>query len=254
MTAARIKGPAKQQPVKRVEPLYATIVRTLRGEIVAGALRIGSNLPPELSLMKRFGVSRHTVRQALRVLRDDGLVSARQGSGTTVIAQGQTPSYVHEAASISDLSQLATDVPYFIEATEMIVTDAKLARRLGCSPRRRWLHITGRRFQKGESRPVSFTEVFVHEHFADLGEFSVPQIVPLHRRIEERFGERLTEVVLTIRALPLTEDLGAWLQAEVGSPALQIQSNYKSANGKVVEISFNTSPADRFSYSTRLRR
>ena len=56
-------------------------------QIVSGRLPEGMRLPTELELCKMFGVSRPVVRQALQRLGADGLVHARQGSGTYVTAR-----------------------------------------------------------------------------------------------------------------------------------------------------------------------
>ena len=57
-------------------------MRALKDEIVSGVLPVGSQLPTEEELCERFSVSRYTVREALRRLREDSLVSSRQGQGT----------------------------------------------------------------------------------------------------------------------------------------------------------------------------
>jgi GntR family transcriptional regulator len=61
--------------------LYAVLADALRGEIAAGTLLPGTQLPSEHELVDRHGVSRNTVRKALGQLVHDGLVTSRQGSG-----------------------------------------------------------------------------------------------------------------------------------------------------------------------------
>src|SRR5258708_2941854 len=56
-------------------------------QIERGELREGDRLPSEPRLAENFGVSRATVREALRSLVDDGLLRRRQGSGTYVSPQ-----------------------------------------------------------------------------------------------------------------------------------------------------------------------
>lgn len=65
------------------DQLYGQILE----QIVSGRLPEGTRLPPEQDICKMFGVSRPVVRQALLRLRADGLVHARQGSGTYVMAR-----------------------------------------------------------------------------------------------------------------------------------------------------------------------
>ncbi len=68
-----------QSPGRSVR--YRSIAAELRDEIVSGGLGAGSVLPSEASLSDRFAASRVTVRRALEVLRDEGLLSSRQGAG-----------------------------------------------------------------------------------------------------------------------------------------------------------------------------
>ncbi|MGH7066724.1 MAG: FadR/GntR family transcriptional regulator [Acetobacteraceae bacterium] len=56
-------------------------------QITSGRLGEGERLPPEIALCRTFGVSRPVVREALQRLGADGLIRARQGSGTYVMAR-----------------------------------------------------------------------------------------------------------------------------------------------------------------------
>ena len=60
---------------------YQQIAENLRERLVAGNFVAGRMLPSESELSAEFSASRVTVRRALEVLRDEGLVSARQGFG-----------------------------------------------------------------------------------------------------------------------------------------------------------------------------
>jgi GntR family transcriptional regulator len=60
-------------------PLHRKIANDLRYQIANGDLRPGDSVPSEHELMRRFGVSRGTVRQALAALRADGTVGGSQG-------------------------------------------------------------------------------------------------------------------------------------------------------------------------------
>lgn len=65
-------------------PKYDQIASDLRGKIVRGELTTGQALPSERELTEKWGVSRATVVKALDVLRQEGLVETRQGTGSTV--------------------------------------------------------------------------------------------------------------------------------------------------------------------------
>jgi GntR family transcriptional regulator len=69
----------------RGRPLLADVVRSeLKRLILGGEFEVGSKLPNEDRLCERFGVSRVTIREAVRGLIEDGLVVRRHGSGTYV--------------------------------------------------------------------------------------------------------------------------------------------------------------------------
>ena len=68
------RKPATPALARSSEPLYLQVVRALKEDIVSGVYPIGSQLPTEEELCERFSVSRYTVREALRRLREDSLV------------------------------------------------------------------------------------------------------------------------------------------------------------------------------------
>lgn len=63
---------------------HSNIVRTLGTEIMAGVHRPGDNLPLEAELLKRFGVSRTALREAIKTLSAKGLLIAKTRVGTRV--------------------------------------------------------------------------------------------------------------------------------------------------------------------------
>ena len=65
-------------------PRWQRIAAELRDEIARGALAAGTRLPNEQQLAARFGVHRHTLRQAMACLAREGYVQVRQGAGTFV--------------------------------------------------------------------------------------------------------------------------------------------------------------------------
>ena len=70
---------------KSAVPVYRQLAGILRDAIVSGQLAQGAPLPSESSLMQEYGISRDSVRKAMDVLRDEGLVITVQGKGTFVV-------------------------------------------------------------------------------------------------------------------------------------------------------------------------
>ena len=68
-------------------PLWQAIAANLRGDIAEGRYPPGDKLPGEMALAERFGVNRHTVRHALTLLKEEGLVHSRRGAGVYVLTR-----------------------------------------------------------------------------------------------------------------------------------------------------------------------
>ncbi|MFE3052555.1 GntR family transcriptional regulator [Nocardia sp. NPDC059239] len=72
-------------------PPYLQVANVLRAAILTRKLAPGEKLPSGPQLAERYGVARMTVQQAIRVLRDEGLVVSRQGSGVYVRERTERP-------------------------------------------------------------------------------------------------------------------------------------------------------------------
>lgn len=234
-------------------PLYRRVLDVLRRDILAGA-PTGARLPTEEALCRRFGVSRHTVREALRRLREEGLVASRQGAGTTVAAPVRAPLYVHDVTSVEELLQYAAETRYEPGSGRLLTARGALADRLGCAAGTRWLRIEGFRFAGAEALPICWTEVFVRAEFGRIAELIGHRPGPVFGWIEEVYGQRMARIEQTLRAVALPATVAAGLGAEPGGTAIEISRAYRTTTGKLAEVSFNLHPAERFTYSITLRR
>ena len=70
--------------IVRTSRLYEQIIQQIEGSILSGELKPGDQLPAERELAQRFGVSRTAVREAVKALREKGLVEAYSGRGTFI--------------------------------------------------------------------------------------------------------------------------------------------------------------------------
>ncbi|MRX52041.1 GntR family transcriptional regulator [Paracoccus sp. S-4012] len=89
-------------------PLYAQLADKLRQQIQTGASLPGERLPTEAKLSESSGLSRITVRHALRILSDEGLIERFPGRGTFVTDRLGSGGWA--LRSINDLVQIGKDV------------------------------------------------------------------------------------------------------------------------------------------------
>jgi DNA-binding GntR family transcriptional regulator len=114
-------------------------------------------LPTELEISRNFGVSRHTVRDALRILNGAGLIQRRRRVGTIVTARGEPEEFVQPLLGFQEIIHYVHDIR-LVAASYDSPFDCKLAEELKLD-RARWLRIEGLRGP--EDRLIGVTTVIV---------------------------------------------------------------------------------------------
>src|SRR5260370_8943519 len=89
----------KKEP--RKSSRYRDIAARLQREIRQGSYPVGDLLPTETQLMARFSASRQTVREALRIITEQGLIVRRPGLGSVVIPTQPPVLFTHSALSLA---------------------------------------------------------------------------------------------------------------------------------------------------------
>jgi len=243
-----------------VETRYAFVARRLAEGISAGEYPVGTVLPTEFELAEQFGVSRATVRSALRELQQLGLVSRRRNTGTRVEAAHpawETSGYAHSLRTVEDVLQYAAETRRCIQEIASEIADDELAERLGCRPGRRWLRVSSVRVDtaKVSAPPICWTDVYVDATYTELVRAQVAQFSgAVACLIEERTGRGIAEIVQVIRSVGVPPRTADALRAEPNSHALEITRRYRDTRGDSFLISVSIHPAGRFAYSMLLRR
>jgi GntR family transcriptional regulator len=240
-----------------VDHRYLQIARTLRKEIVDGVYPVGSQLPTEHELSERFAVSRYTIREALRRLREDNLVSSRPRTGTLVVPRPSSDSYVQHVMSINDLLAFATGTRFVIDSVAMVTIDEELAARTGLTRGEQWLTVRGARQADGvedSGAALCRTEYYINRAFAAVGRLLQRHQGPIFPLIEDLFGLSIVEVQQEIAAVLISPTLAAGLDVEPGTPGLEVQRTYTTSDGQVAQVTINTHPASRFRHSMTMRR
>ncbi len=98
--------------------ISAEIVGRIKGAIRDGTLRPGDQLPPERDLTKQLGVSRVSVRDALRMLEATGLVEVRVGARGGAFVTAPAPVLIGEG--LADMLMLADVTPAEVTETRMV--------------------------------------------------------------------------------------------------------------------------------------
>jgi DNA-binding GntR family transcriptional regulator len=238
----------------RRQPLYVQIAATLATQIAEGTHPVGSLLPTEAELQQQFHVSRYVVRQAIQHLRSMGLVTARKGVGTRVEARQAGARFLLTMHSVGDIRQYASGMRLeILEVDETVLRGSKAAL-IGARPGRRFLRVTGVRRRDRDNKPVSHAEIFVDEAFSAI-KSEIPTVgTAIWEMIERRSGETLVEVEQQIDAVTLNGEHARLLDVTEGTPALRVIRRYYVTGRRLVELSINLHPGNRFSYNMRIKR
>jgi GntR family transcriptional regulator len=124
-----VDGPAGWD-VGKHQPRYLGIHSNLRERITSGEWPPGSPLPSQRELAGKFGVSVMTLRQALQLLTDEGLIETRHGSGTFVAAH-YAYDLGHLRSFAGDLIAQGAKITTKLLASESVTPPADVAARLG---------------------------------------------------------------------------------------------------------------------------
>jgi DNA-binding GntR family transcriptional regulator len=225
-------------------PRYRQLTATLRAAIASGEYPVGSLLPTEIEISRNFGVSRHTVRDALRILNGAGLIQRRRRVGTIVTARNEPREYVQALPGLVEVLQYVRDVRLIAGSYDApfdcnLATDLKL-------DAEGWMRIDGRRGP--EDRLIGVTTVVVRR-----------DCVPPRDAIEEAemslggLLDRCANVVVSridqeISAVTVDRQAARVLKSPSGSPALRARRLYYDRAGALFVASESLHPADRFSY------
>ena len=120
-----------QSPV----PLYAQLESILAAEIAAGALPPGSQLPKEEELVKRYAVSRTTVRQTIQNLIRRGLIEIRRGKGTFVLQPKITQELTQLSGFVEDMQSLGRNASARLLDKQTVPASDSVARQLAITSR-----------------------------------------------------------------------------------------------------------------------
>ncbi len=238
---AAAPGVARRHP-------YQRIADTLRERIAQGAYLPGDQLPSESQFCDEFRVSPMTLRRALAVLVDEGLVSAEQGRGTFVrpLDLGVATFRLHDLTR----QWLDDSVEVHLLAASTAKASPRVAEMLGLPAGRRTVYL--RRLLLRHGRPI----VYHHEHVVydprrPLVESQL-QITSIEGLLQSAGGQGLHRGKLRVFAVNLDDKAAELLDEEPGAAALCLEHVFYEVEGTPVSWGWFLCRADQFSLETNL--
>jgi GntR family transcriptional regulator len=144
------------------EPLWAQLLADLRRRLDQD--EFGASFPGELALVAEYGVSRHTVREAVRRLREEGLVIAGRGRTPRRAEPTEIEQPLGEIFSLFSAVEATGRVQRSVVRTLDVRADGVVAARLGLEESTPLVHLE--RLRLADSEPLAVDRVWLPERLA----------------------------------------------------------------------------------------
>ena len=233
-------------------PLYLQVASTLRTAILRGIYPVGSRIPTEEELCRRFKVSRHTIREALRQLRADSLITSRPGSRPVVappFVPREPERFVNEIGK--DFFDYTIGTRLEITSMEMEPIPGELMEEVGTAADEHWLCVNGYRISIDDGRATCWNSYLLPARYAMVGRLLARHVGPILPLLEDLFDQHIARITRSIAAVSMPADHAVRLGTARGDPALGILTRCETVDGGVAMLNRSIHPVGVISYTIR---
>lgn len=220
----------------RGRPLLADVVRSeLKRLILGGEFEVGSKLPNEDRLCERFGVSRVTIREAVRGLIEDGLVIRRHGSGTYVTRRPLIRNSLDTNFSYTDHFQASGFKPgRKLVGLRRVPADAETAEALAVAVGAQLVEI--RRIRTADGRPAIYSIDRIPAELVDANVERSALAASLYRLLTAA-GHPISHAEAVLSPTVADRDLARLLDVSPGTPIQHLRQVDFDEAGEAVMVS-----------------
>jgi DNA-binding GntR family transcriptional regulator len=234
-------------------PLHEQISAAMRREIRSGAWPAHYRLPSEPDLAESFGVSRGTLRRALRTLIEEGLLVQVRGRGTFVVSAAIEQSIGQELLSLSEgLEREGVAFETRVVASTMDEAPEAIAGLLGLGAERSAFRL--RRVMGIDGSPVAYLDNWVRLDLCPGLQDEDFEHESLFGLLEGRYGLRIAVGRRTFEAQAALGRAAEQLEIPVGAPVLYLEQVTYLDDGRPIEYSDVWIRGDRLKLTSVLRR
>ena len=228
--------------VDRKLPLWYQVSQHLRASILAGPQAGAARLPVEEELAAHYGVSVMTMRQALRELEDENLITRRRRTGTFVNPRtGDRPLRLLGSVDAVVSQQTSDEVTVLDKGP--VLPPPEFAE-----------HFAGEvtrfsRLRKDGGEVTSYARNFVLSELADRIDVADLGTMPMTAVLRDRLGVRIGRIEDTAQARLPAPDIADLLEIPLTSPVLYCVGITRDVDGRVVDIASIHYRGDRFKFA-----
>ncbi|GGC89983.1 putative HTH-type transcriptional regulator YmfC [Thalassobacillus devorans] len=231
--------------------LYLQVIEQIKRDIENGVYKEKEKLPSEFQLSKKLGVSRATLREALRILEEENIVTRRHGVGTFVNPKPVFSSGIEELISVTAMIQKSGMTPgtQFL-STDFVEPSEEDKKRFDPIAVHSLAQIE--RVRTADSQPV----VYCIDKLPD-GLIPVKDVLEkdsIFDSLEEYAGKRVSYAVTYIEPIGYHERISPVLECEPEQSLLLLKQMHYTEMDEPVLYSSNYFRADKFSFHVLRKR
>jgi GntR family transcriptional regulator len=223
---------------KEIIPLYSRIATILQNRIVSGQYEPGERLPTEEELVRYFEVSKITIRGALALLEDGGLITRTRGKGTfvaDVIPESRQNIHTSLNEMVRTLSKSQTR-PLEIKKIKIsesripkdICTFFQMSKEDDIGRIRRLVTLDKVLYFYENYMPVDITKHLTKKELAEKRS--------IQRILKSRAGLKVSKGEMYLQAMPAERDISELLECRPFEPLIHVQTYFWSEPQKPFEI------------------
>ena len=233
-------------------PLYYQIETILRRKILTGELPPSAPLPSVETLKNEYKVSRITIRQALSLLEQEGLIVRRRGKGTFVSERSRSVEPAKLTGSMEDLISMGIQTSAKVLDMNWVEPPEHIQEHLKLDRTTQVLRIEKVRFV--EEKPFSHVLNYLPSNIGQKIDRDMLSVKPLLMILEEDLGIKTGEAVQTVEASIADAQVAPLLDIRVGDPLLKAERTVFDRAQSPIEHVSALYRADKYCYKIKLKR
>ncbi len=235
-------------------PVYTQLAEQLKTQICSGEFKPGARIPSEQELIAASGLSRVTVRAALKMLTRDGMLVRRQGVGTFVGHPiDQELSSVQTTPEVLLSLGMIPKVKVLSFATVLPPPDVQTALRLGAGER----VVLMKRLYTSGSTPIALLYVYLPSALEKYARALKDERAPTETTytiLEKNLGVTIKEARHVIKACPAERTVARALHVKAGAPILVLERLTVGSDGRPLEYDVCHYNSRRYTLSVTVPR
>ncbi len=228
-------------------PKYLQVAEILRKRI-RRELKVGDQIPTEAELCAQFSLSRETIREALRLLDEEGLLDRQPGRGTFV-AKAPVHSETRLTGLVEDLYRLKQDIDWQVLEKKPVQLPADIAAAMMMPADEMAYRIV--RLQLYNREPLAYHESYLRLEYG-IAVVKAGLNKPIILELENAMGIDCREEYHKLDAVAADTHMAAALKVNIGAPLLLMTRVLVDKEGQAVVAFHSHYRADRYYYTLKL--